>query len=316
MNTTVMPHLYHSPAEVSHALFLFRCLLLVGFTVLVWDGFLMFTRELKAIRKMDNLAYRCAFIWNRVGVLFSLSPYLIGLFSPRPLTDKICQNLEISASILYVVADSLGNLSAVVTVFLLWNRRPGTLALLLSGAVVAFCCNIVLMVLNSVYGFTEIKWIPDAGIDSCYVVDYSRYIIGIYSVQLCFDVYAAILVLINAMDMPRTVNTQILGALRSQGGWLLLATLVLRLLNLLLAILHWTTFWLLGIIVIEPLISILNARLIAQTCEHEPAERSPSPEGQDIVYMIELTTDIKVDSPRPPYDRYARRSRRVKSDMC
>jgi len=78
-----------------------------------------------------------------------------------------------------------------------------------------------------------------------------------------------VLVFENVMDIPRTHDSQILILLRKQGLGFLLITLVLRLTNILLSVVFVQPFWVIGIIMVEPIIAMMNARLIVCACEFD-----------------------------------------------
>lgn len=248
-------------------MFMCRCLVLASTTVLIWDGALMFRREMRAICSIDNLVLRTAFACNRIGTIVMLIPWLRGIFPTSDLDDASCLQGSLAAGILYVVADACGNLSAVARVFLMWNKNPRTLRYLIGGALVALSCNVALMIANNNTAPGQIAWVSTPGIHACAITNWKNlFITGVFIVEFIFDLYAAFLVFVNVMDIPRTDDSQITGLLHKQGLSLLALTLVLRSFNIALSVIPGS-LWTLAIIVVEPIIAVVNSRLIVRACE-------------------------------------------------
>lgn len=260
---------------VSGASFLFtcRCLAASSLTILIWDGSLMLRREIRAMHEIKSHAPRIAFACNRTSAIVMLIPWFRAMFSSVELDNTSCQKGDIAVGITYVIADALGNLSVTGRIFLLWNKNSRALHYLIVGAAITLGCTIGLIVANT---DTEPGiWMSLPGFHSCITVDWhNAFLISTFVIELGFDVYAALLVFFNSMDIPRTSNSQIISLFRKQGLWILALILVLRVLNIALSVIPSQSYWVIGVVFVEPIIAILNARLIVKACEFDAKTRS------------------------------------------
>ncbi|EIW75282.1 hypothetical protein CONPUDRAFT_93544 [Coniophora puteana RWD-64-598 SS2] len=257
--------------------------------VLIWDGALMMRREFRSMQKIKSVVLKLAFAGNRLGAMMMLIPFFRIMFSSITL-DNARVNGVLAIGILFVFADAFGNLSAVGRIFLLWNKSPRALLYLISGALVALCCNLALMVANNHSAPENMEWVDTQGIRTCLINGdwHNFFITGIFIIELVFDLYAALLIWVNVMDIPRTSNSQIIGLLHKQG--LCFMAVTLRIVNLVLTIVPGS-YWVIAIIFVEPVIAMLNARLIVRACEFYEDMQSDDKEANSEGVELESSSE-------------------------
>ncbi|KAH7917927.1 hypothetical protein BV22DRAFT_923632 [Leucogyrophana mollusca] len=185
-------------------------LTLAGITVLLWDTLLTIQLEIQYIWRKAPWGVQLAFGLNRYGMGLLLAEMLWTSVPLQRLDTPMLPSCHIHSSVFNLRRRYHGE-----RVFMLWDRSPRIMKLLLIGAAITFACSALFSVLICVQQSKSLEW--DATVTSCVLTGYSPYYTAMWTTQALFEVYAACLIFFNTLNIPRTSDWQIWNMLYNDG---------------------------------------------------------------------------------------------------
>ncbi|KAL5513622.1 hypothetical protein ACEPAH_4021 [Sanghuangporus vaninii] len=214
-------------------LFVARCLTVAAVMIILYDTALSFETERRAIWKSKMSAVRTA-----------------------------CAKTITVTSVFMFTADAVGHCLVIFRTFMLWERKPQILRLLCLGSIGLNMTALSFLIL-CVRTMSNSAMFND-GLKACAYQVNPRYLLGVWLPQVVFDIYVVALIVWNVMDRPRLPSQKILKVAYEDGLFLILATWVLRMINVGLCIGEDDTLPLIAIACTESLIATINLRLLVR----------------------------------------------------
>ncbi|KAL5492838.1 hypothetical protein ACEPAI_4286 [Sanghuangporus weigelae] len=249
--------------DAGNKLFVTRCLTVAAVMIILYDTALSFEAERKAIWKSKMSAVKTAYALYRYLMVASTMISLNSSTSATSLsTDWVsrCAKTIIVTSVFMFTADAVGHCLVIFRTFMLWERKPQILRLLCLGSIVLNITALSFLIL-CVRTMSNSAMFND-GLKACAYQVNPRYLLGVWLPQVVFDIYVVALIVWNVMDRPRLPSQKILKVAYEDGLFLILATWVLRMINVGLCIGEDDTLPLIAIACTESLIATINLRLL------------------------------------------------------
>ncbi|EED81939.1 predicted protein [Postia placenta Mad-698-R] len=228
-----------------------RALTAVSLTIYVWDHLLNIADEVELVWRQP---------WSVVPVFLTFNRHAeaVGWWSTE-LTEGVCQALAAIISVYCVINSASTQFTLLLYLYNIWDSSRTTRRLLTYGFVVCFSISLVFAAvsLHDVWGiashisFFAVQSSRRAGSITpfpkprfCAVSHMPKYSIGMWgglvrilarsdvpvmlthtcSVQILYDFYVLVLIVVNALQRPRRHDSEIIGNLFRDGGYMFMCS--------------------------------------------------------------------------------------------
>ncbi|KAL5518323.1 hypothetical protein ACEPAH_5 [Sanghuangporus vaninii] len=203
--------------EIEH-LFAVRYLTLAGFTVLLYDIFLTFGDEVTVVWGSGHwTVVKVAYLLNRYGACFLAMFYLSFLMPVFNGSDGwIAGSVDM---VLDVTIETIGNGIVLYELICLWGTNKRVACLMAAGFIILHSATVVSLGIAVVQLRKNLHFFRlNNVVRTCYATVNPPAFKGVYIPAVALDVYAFILLLLNALSRPRSSSQKLLDLLWSDGA--------------------------------------------------------------------------------------------------
>lgn len=207
-----------------------RALTAVSLTIYVWDHLLNIADEIELVWRQPWSVVPVFLTFNRyageIGVMFVA--YAVGWWSTE-LTEGVCQALAAIISVYCVINSASTQFILLLYLYNIWDSSRTMRRLLTYGFVVCFSISLAFAAvsLHDVWG--SITPFPKPRF--CAVSHMLKYSIGMWGGLILYDFYVLVLIVVNALQRFRRHDSEIIGNLFRDGGYMFMVCFMLRLLQ-------------------------------------------------------------------------------------
>ncbi|KAF8479435.1 hypothetical protein JB92DRAFT_3102217 [Gautieria morchelliformis] len=242
---------------------------MAAFVLLLWDHVLTFKHEVQYIWPSRAIVVKWMFLINRylVCVILGFNLHTQSGISTAGLTDNVCKGW-------IMVVFGLGCVSVAISHWLvllkLWKLWDGNRVLVVRSIVIY-----ALLQFGSIsfWALTAQEALPTTHFSQrtrmCALSMRPRFLTEFYAWVLAFEILAYVMVCYNSLSRPRESHKALMEVLHHDGVLYFIATITLRILNLVMAVRDVPTQIFLGIYFIWAVITTLISRMIIDIREAE-----------------------------------------------
>lgn len=238
-----------------------------GLVCILYDSFLTLDREWNLIWKRKTWdVTSCTYVFIKYGNIASMlycSYVLAGLRGP--LDNQGCKNFFIATASTALISLAAANGFLMLRLFTLWDQRKSAKIILFVAFGATYTVAVVMSVLTLRIIFAATYYNTD--FQTCLINRKPVPIYGVWIAMTVFDVVAIILALSNGFHQPYRQHVEVLSRFRRDGSMYFLAAFVLRLINLICAVVLKEEFLLITLFFVWAMIAITTCRLILQVEE-------------------------------------------------
>ncbi|TFK49992.1 hypothetical protein OE88DRAFT_1681978 [Heliocybe sulcata] len=271
-----------------------RFLSAAGLVILLWDHLLTFDDEVEYIWNARWAAPKILFLIVRyiVPVGLIINSYQLSGLVPHHLSDTVCKVWLAVAIYMGMVSIAVGNFLVLLRLWILWDRKRKLVYSTLLIFVLTQIASIATMTTVVVH-FIPVLYF-DKDLNMCSVSAKSN-VMGLWLPGIIFEVMVFITVCWNAIDRPMSVNNPLGQALVRDGFGYFITLTLLRVFNLVLAIVAPLSLLFLGVFFIWSCTNIVVTRLILNS---RKLSRQAKMEAEEDLDELEDVQDDSDDSVR------------------
>jgi len=213
-----------------------RYFTIIGAVVLLYDHALTFKDEIRCIWKAPSSFAKYAFLVNRylVAVFLIVIVHEMCGFNGMSYGDKGCRILLSATSIFSVLSVCLSNALALMRVVVLWKEHKVLRRSLYLTYFLGTIATLAMMLLSVITLVPDIKWSPE--VHMCITTTTSPYLGATWGAPVFFELHVIVAVVYHTVATPRSAQMPLTKALQRDGLIFFIVVLVVRLLNLILAV--------------------------------------------------------------------------------
>jgi len=239
----------------------------IGLIALLYDCCLTFGSEVRFVWPAKSSFARTAFLLNKYGVIVMLigTAFIMNDFSGPQLSNTVCRGFFTFTSVMSLFSIALANVLVSLRVIDLWERATRIKLVMAAGILVSFTMSMTFMAV------ALSKMIPflfyNSDFRTCFPTTKPPELPAAWACSMMYEVLVLTSVCWNALDRPRSNNSQLTLALHEDGFTFFAALTALRTFNLVLSIAAPSSLILVGSFFIWAMTTLVLNRAILNILE-------------------------------------------------
>ncbi|KIJ37083.1 hypothetical protein M422DRAFT_69494 [Sphaerobolus stellatus SS14] len=252
-----------------HTLRWSRYVMVASAVILFWDHCLTFSQEVRLIWPSRAKFVKRAFLANRyiVPLVFIINLHTQSGISDFGLSDNVCRGWIMTVFSIAGLSLSVSQWLVLLKLWKLWGAQSKVIYTTLAGYFILQAGSITWIILNAREALPLIHFFHTTRM--CGLTDRPQLLRGLYAWLLFFEIVAYVMVCYNALSRPRGFDDQLLRILIRDGILFFMATVTMRVLNLIMAVIDLPTQIFLGIYGIWGILLTIVSRMILDTRQAE-----------------------------------------------
>ncbi|KLO09485.1 hypothetical protein SCHPADRAFT_907705 [Schizopora paradoxa] len=245
----------------------------VGLVLFLYDFCLTFEGEIRFVWPAKSSFARTAFLLNKYVVIIMLiaTAYVMNDLTGPPLSDAICRGFFSFTPIIGLFSIALANVLVSLRVIDLWERATRIKLIMAAGILISFMMSTVFMAVALRRIIPFVFYNPDFRM--CFPTTKPFELPFAWASSMFYEVLVLTCVCWNALDRPRSNNSQLTLSLHEDGLTFFAALTALRTFNLVLSIVAPPSLILVGSFFIWALTTLVLNRAILNILEASHRDR-------------------------------------------
>lgn len=230
--------------------------------------------------------------WSRIKIVYVILRYGVAagqILSAHAMSglgryesDYFCKVWIIFTGASSILTMALANLVLILRVYALWDHRRNVLLALSIGYTLSVAGTVAFGIV-SIFSILDTLIYDKFIFHMCLIQKSPGMWIGIWGIQIAFDIYIAALTFLNSAHRPQPLSVKLITDLQRDGGMFFFALALLRAVNLILSVLKKPSYMVIGFFFIWAMVIVVVCRLLLRL-EHlrmPPHKRRPNVYAND-----------------------------------